>query len=133
MTSIQSLFSQNIVDLRNSVEKSTGLTFFRFINWLHLLILAPLVFIVGYMGQSTPTYMYWLLGLVAVWTLFYHFAAWFAPDRRTWIIALHIAIIAPILAYFAYWRDDLPASMFDILIVVAGSAFFYHFYALLRY
>jgi hypothetical protein len=130
---IESVASETIVRFRNSVEKSSGLTFFRFVNWLHLLILAPLVFIVGYMGQSTPTYMYWLLGLVAIWTLAYHFAAWFAPDRRPWIIALHVVIIAPILAFFAYWRDDLPASMFDILIVVAGAAFFYHAYAMIRY
>lgn len=130
---MESILSHNIVTLRNYIEHTTGITFFQFINWLHLLIFSPIIFIIAYMGQHTPKYIYWILTFIIIWTLIYHFAAWFAPDKRTWIIILHIAIITPILIYFTFWQHQLSTSTFDILIALTGATVFYHTYSLIRY
>ena len=45
---------------------------------LHILIIAPFIGFIAYMGKRTPASAFWLLGAVAVMTLFYHSLAAYA-------------------------------------------------------
>lgn len=98
------------------------------INWLHVLIIAPLFIYVGHWYDTHSSWVYYLLGLVGGIVVFYHGSKVLSAGiiNAFFINILHAFLIGPILIAFAIYANAVPTWLFTALLLLGFSAFGYH-------
>lgn len=100
----------------------------------HILIIAPFLIYIGYKGENTPEFMFWILAGFAVLVFLYHAPKMVQKYRQTgnvwWVPAIHAVYIAPFLGYIAYKRGQVARKYYEFLLLFAFAALGYHAYYL---
>ena len=76
------------------------------LSLFHLLIVVPVLLFIGFQRASTPQWLYMsLLGIGGV-VLLYHGIKFIVRYQKqssyTWVNAIHVFIVAPLLLYIGY-------------------------------
>ena len=97
------------------------------INLIHLLVVAPLFFYIGYQQTNNPAWIYSLLGLLGVVVTGYHAYRYLTTGRQ--INLIHILIgICLLLTY--YWGSTLPSSIYPAFTIAGVIVLLLHAYLL---
>lgn len=103
---------------------------------MHLLIVVPLFFYVGFSRASTPRWLYLTLLTIGAIILVYHgFKLIIRIKNRSgysWINALHVLLVAPLLIYIGYNKKETPRSAYELLLMTGFAATGYHLFSLVR-
>ena len=99
------------------------------IHILHITIISGLFLYVGLKRNSIPPVMYTgLIGLGFV-ILFYHLYKLYLRvmnKQVPWVNAIHIFVVAPLLLFIGYNRDNTPRYAYELLLMLGFASFGYH-------
>ena len=99
------------------------------IHVLHITIISGLFWYVGLKRNSIPPVMYTgLIGLGFV-ILFYHLYKLYLRvmnKQVPWVNAIHIFVVAPLLLFIGYNRDNTPRYAYELLLMLGFASFGYH-------
>ena len=107
--------------------------------WLsivHLLIVVPLFMYVGFVRADTPRWLYLAVFAIGAVILVYHgFRLVVRLKNRSgysWVNALHVLTVAPLLLYIGYHKKDTPRFAYELLLMLGFAAGGYHTFSLVR-
>lgn len=107
--------------------------------WLaivHLLIVVPLFLYVGFTRAETPQWLYLVLITIGTVILVYHGIrlAIRLKNRSgySWVNALHVATVAPLLLYIGYHKKETPRFAYELLLMLGFAAGGYHMFSLVK-
>jgi hypothetical protein len=103
---------------------------------IHLLFVVPLFLYVGFTRAETPRWLYLALFAIGAIILIYHgFKFVVRLSNRssyTWVNALHILTVAPLLLYIGYHKKDTPRAAYELLLMLGFAATGYHLFSLVK-
>ena len=106
------------------------------ISLLHLLIVVPLLLFVGFQRAATPTWLYIALIFIGSIVMFYHgfrLATRLKNNSAySWVNALHVCIVAPLLLYIGYNKQNTPRFAYELLLMLGFAATGYHLFSIVR-
>ena len=107
--------------------------------WLaivHLIIVVPLFLYIGSVRAETPHWVYLSLLTIGWVILVYHgFKLVLRLKTRSgysWVNALHIAIIAPLLLFIGYHKKETPRFAYELLLMLGFAAGGYHLFSIVK-
>lgn len=106
-----------------------------YINWVHLVLIAPLFVYVGMNRDQIHEYVFYVLGLLGAIVLTYHvYRAYMKlmSGQSAWINWIHIVFVAPLLLLLGYLKKDANRRYFEMLLLLGFAAFGYHGFYILR-
>jgi hypothetical protein len=101
----------------------------------HLLFVAPLFLYVGIVRKDAPSWVFSLLLVLSVGIFLYHASlAWgkLSAGKSAWVNWIHMGLIAPLLAYVGWNRQESSRPYFEMLLMLGFTAAGYHGYYLAR-
>ena len=105
------------------------------INLMHIIIIGPLLFSIGYKnpGENTEFYQY-LKGILGVLPFMLHFqtskpSKW---SKKTWKSIIHLILFLPFLGYVSYMEDNTPIFIYNILKILGIGIITIHSYLLIK-
>lgn len=107
-----------------------------FLSLFHLLIIVPVLLFIGFQRASTPQWLYMsLLGIGGV-VLLYHGIKFIVRYQKqssyTWVNAIHVFIVAPLLLYIGYHGKETPRFAYELLLMVTFGAAGYHLFSVVK-
>lgn len=103
---------------------------------IHLAFVVPLFLYVGFTRSETPRWLYMALFAIGVVILVYHgFRLVVRLKNRSgysWVNAIHIATVAPLLMYIGYHKKDTPRFAYELLLMLGFAAAGYHLFGLVK-
>ena len=103
---------------------------------MHLLFVVPLFLYVGFTRANTPQWLYLALLTIGLVILVYHgFKLIVRLSTRSgysWVNALHVLLIAPLLIYIGYNKKETPRSSYELLLMAGFAAGGYHLFSLVK-
>jgi hypothetical protein len=103
---------------------------------IHLLIVVPLFLYVGFTRAETPQWLYLTLITIGAIILVYHgFKLIVRLKNRSgysWVNALHVAAVAPLLLYIGYHKKETPRFAYELLLMLGFAAGGYHMFSLVK-
>lgn len=104
------------------------------ISLLHVVIVVPLLLFIGFQRASTPTWLYMTIFSIGAILMFYHGIRLSIRLKNnssySWVNALHILTIAPLLLYIGYHRQNTPRFAYELLLMLGFAAGGYHLFSL---
>ena len=101
---------------------------------IHLLFVVPLFLYVGFTRADTPHWLYLAFLAIGIVILVYHgFKLIVRLKNRSgysWVNALHVLTIAPLLIYIGYTGEKTARKYFEMLLMLGFAAIGYHLYYL---
>lgn len=99
-----------------------------YISLFHVLVVAPFFLWVGLAREKVPSWVYWVLGLLAVQVFGFHAYKFYnkADFASGWVNLIHILLIAPLLAVIAWNAEDTSRRFYEMLLIAAFGALGYH-------
>lgn len=102
----------------------------------HLLVLAPALLYVAFSRAATPGWAYSTMLFVGLFMIVYHgyraFIRIVKKSSYAWVNLIHVIIIAPLIIYIGYNRQDTPRAAYEMLAMVGFAAVGYHLYSLIK-
>jgi ABC-type uncharacterized transport system YnjBCD permease subunit len=103
---------------------------------IHLLFVVPLFLYVGFTRAETPYWLYLALLTIGLVVLVYHgFKLIVRLSTRSgysWVNAIHVLLIAPLLIYIGYNKKDTPRSSYELLLMAGFAAAGYHLFSIVK-
>jgi ABC-type uncharacterized transport system YnjBCD permease subunit len=103
---------------------------------IHLLFVVPLFLYVGFKRAETPHWLYLALLTIGSIVLIYHgFKLIIRLKNRSgysWVNAIHVLLVAPLLIYIGYNKKDTPRSSYELLLMAGFAAAGYHLFSLVK-
>jgi len=100
-----------------------------FVHLFHIILVSGLFFYVGTARTTMPGFMYPVLLGLGVFIAAYHaYKAYF--KKHAWVNYIHIFIVAPLLIYIGYNKEETSRKYFELLLMLAFASFGYHAYYL---
>ncbi len=103
---------------------------------IHLIFVVPLFLYVGFKRAETPHWLYLALLSIGVVIIVYHgFKLIVRLKNRSgysWVNALHILAIAPILLYIGYHKKETPRFAYELLLMLGFAAAGYHLFSVVK-
>jgi hypothetical protein len=103
---------------------------------IHLLFVVPLFLYVGFTRAETPRWLYLALLAIGVVVLVYHgFKLIVRLKNRSgysWVNAIHVLLVAPLLIYIGYNKKETPRSAYELLLMAGFAAGGYHLFSLVK-
>lgn len=103
---------------------------------IHLLFVVPLFLYVGFTRAETPRWLYLALLAIGVIVLVYHgFKLIVRLKNRSgysWVNAIHVLLVAPLLIYIGYNKKDTPRSAYELLLMGGFAATGYHLFSIVK-
>ncbi len=103
---------------------------------IHLLFVVPLFLYVGFTRAETPRWLYLALLAIGVVVLVYHgFKLIVRLKNRSgysWVNAIHVLLVAPLLIYIGYNKKDTPRSAYELLLMGGFAAAGYHLFSIVK-
>jgi hypothetical protein len=107
--------------------------------WLavvHLLIVVPLFLYIGFVRADTPRWLYLATFAIGWVILVYHgFKLIVRLKNRSgysWVNALHVIAVAPLLLYIGYHKKETPRFAYELLLMLGFAAGGYHLFSLVK-
>jgi bacteriorhodopsin len=107
--------------------------------WLaivHLVVVVPLFLYVGFVRSDTPRWLYLAILSIGLVVLVYHLFR-LVPRLKnrsgySWVNAIHVAIVAPLLLYIGYHKKETPRFAYELLLMLGFAAGGYHTFSLVK-
>lgn len=103
---------------------------------MHLLFVVPLFLYVGFTRAETPRWLYLALLVIGLIVLVYHgFKLIVRLSTRSgysWVNAIHVLLVAPLLIYIGYNKKETPRSSYELLLMAGFAAGGYHLFSLVK-
>jgi hypothetical protein len=103
---------------------------------IHLLFVVPLFLYVGFLRSETPRWLYLALLTIGIVILVYHgFKLLVRLSNRSsysWVNAIHVLLVAPLLIYIGYNKKDTPRSGYELLLMAGFAAAGYHLFSIIK-
>ena len=103
---------------------------------MHLLIVVPLFLYVGFTRAETPRWLYLAILTIGLVILVYHgFRLVVRLKNRSgysWVNALHVALVAPLLMYIGWHKKETPRFAYELLLMMGFAAGGYHLFSLAK-
>jgi ABC-type uncharacterized transport system YnjBCD permease subunit len=103
---------------------------------IHLLFVVPLFLYVGFTRADTPRWLYLALLAIGVVVLVYHgFKLIVRLKNRSgysWVNAIHVLLVAPLLIYIGYNKKETPRSAYELLLMAGFAAAGYHLFSIVK-
>jgi len=103
---------------------------------IHLVFVVPLFLYVGFMRAETPQWLYMALLVIGLVIFLYHgfklTIRLTARSGNSWINALHVLIIAPLLIYIGYHKKETPRFAYELMLMTGFGAGGYHLFSLVK-
>jgi hypothetical protein len=103
---------------------------------IHLLFVVPLFLYVGFTRAETPRWLYLALLAIGVIVLVYHgFKLIVRLKNRSgysWVNAIHVLLVAPLLIYIGYNKKETPRSAYELLLMAGFAAGGYHLFSIVK-
>jgi hypothetical protein len=107
------------------------------LSLFHLLFIVPLFLYIGFQRASVPHWLYLFVLTIGCLIFVYHgFKLLLRIQARssyTWVNAIHVFLIAPLLMYIGYNKSETPRFAYELLLMAAFAAAGYHLFSLVRY
>lgn len=104
------------------------------LSLFHLVFVAPLFLGVGFIRSATPEWLYMGILVLGVAILLYHSYKLLLrikiKSNYTWVNAIHILTVAPLLIYIGIKKRDTPRFAYELLVMLGFAATGYHLYSL---
>ncbi len=103
------------------------------LSLFHVLFVAPLLLYVGIQGSKAPTWIFYLLGALAVGIGAYHGYRAFlklSEGRSAWVNWIHLLLVVPIFAWIALQQKETPRRAFELVLMMGFATLGYHAYNL---
>jgi hypothetical protein len=107
--------------------------------WLaivHLIVVVPLFLYIGFVRADTPRWLYLALFAIGAIVFLYHgFRLIIRLKNRSgysWVNAIHVALVAPLLLFIGYHKKDTPRSAYEMLLMLGFAAGGYHMFSLVK-
>lgn len=102
----------------------------------HLIIIVPFFLLIGFQRASTPEWLYLATLSIGLLIFFYHgFKLLTRLKNRSnyaWVNAIHVLIVAPLLIYIGYHKQNTPRFAYELLLMLGFGAGGYHLFNLIR-
>ena len=103
---------------------------------IHLVFIVPLFLYVGSTRAETPQWLYMALLAIGLVIFIYHGVKLTIRltnrSGNSWINALHVLIIAPLLMYIGYHKKETPRFAYELMLMVGFGAGGYHLFSLVK-
>ncbi len=103
---------------------------------IHLIFVVPLFLYVGFKRAETPRWLYLALLTIGTIVLIYHgFKLIIRLKNRSgysWVNAIHVLLVAPLLIYIGYNKKETPRSSYELLLMAGFAAGGYHLFSLVK-
>jgi hypothetical protein len=103
---------------------------------IHLLVVVPLFLYVGLTRADTPRWLYLAMLTIGLVVLVYHgFKLIIRLKNRSgysWVNALHVLTVAPLLIYIGYHKKETPRFAYELLLMAGFAAGGYHLFSLVK-
>jgi succinate dehydrogenase hydrophobic anchor subunit len=103
---------------------------------IHILLVVPLFLYVGFVRANIPNWLYMALFSIGVIILIYHGIKFLIRLKNrssySWVNALHILTVAPLLIYIGYHKKDTPRFAYELMLMLAFAAGGYHVFSIVR-
>jgi len=103
---------------------------------MHLLIIVPLFLYIGFVRADTPRWLYLALFAIGAIVFLYHgFRLIIRLKNRSgysWVNAIHVALVAPLLLFIGYHKKDTPRSAYEMLLMLGFAAGGYHMFSIVK-
>lgn len=103
---------------------------------IHILFVVPLFLYVGFVRANTPQWLYLALFAIGAIILVYHGLRLIVRLKNrsgySWVNALHVVLVAPLLLYIGYHKKDTPRYAYELLLMLAFAAGGYHTFSLVK-
>lgn len=104
----------------------------KLISLFHVLIVAPLFIYIGLKRDKIYNWLYTLIMYLGIFILFYHcYRVYIKRNGSYWINLIHIFIVAPLLIYIGYNKQNTARKFYELLLMLGFAALGYHLYYLL--
>ncbi len=107
------------------------------LSLFHLTFVAPLFLGVGFIRAATPQWLYMGILVLGVAILIYHGYKLLLRIKNksnyTWINALHVFTVAPLLIYIGAKGRDTPRFAYELLVMLGFAVTGYHLYSLVSH
>ena len=103
---------------------------------IHLLFVVPLFLYVGFKRADTPNWLYLTLLIIGIIVLVYHgFKLIIRLKNRSgysWVNAIHVLLVAPLLIYIGYHKKETPRSSYELMLMAGFAAGGYHLFSIVK-
>lgn len=103
---------------------------------IHLLFVVPLFLYVGFTRAETPRWLYLALLTIGIIIFVYHgFKLVIRLKNRSgysWVNAIHVLLVAPLLIYIGYNKKETPRSSYELMLMAGFAAGGYHLFSLVK-
>jgi hypothetical protein len=103
---------------------------------IHLLFVVPLFLYIGFTRADTPSWLYLAILSIGIIILVYHgFKLAIRLSTRSgysWVNALHVLTVAPLLIFIGYHKKETPRSAYELLLMLGFAAGGYHLFSLVK-
>jgi hypothetical protein len=102
----------------------------------HILFVAPLFFVIAFFQNKMPDWAYTaILGLGIFLIIYQSYKYVLRLSQKSgyaWINLFHMIIVAPLLLYIGYRRQETPRFAYELCIMVGFAALGYHTYSAIK-
>ena len=103
---------------------------------IHLILIVPLFLYVGIVRADTPRWLYLALLSIGLVIVVYHGYKLVVRLKnrsgQSWINAIHLLTVAPILIYIGYHKKDTPRFAYELMLMLGFGAGGYHLFSLVK-
>lgn len=107
------------------------------LSLFHLLFVVPLFLYIGFQRSAVAQWIYLSVFTIGCGIFLYHgfklFLRLQAKSSSSWINALHVFLVAPLLMYIGYHKKETPRFAYELLLMAAFAAMGYHLFSLVRW
>ena len=103
---------------------------------IHLILVVPLFLYVGFVRADTPRWLYLALLSIGLVIVVYHGYKLVVRLKnrsgQSWINAIHLLTVAPLLIYIGYHKKDTPRFAYELMLMLGFGAGGYHLFSLVK-
>lgn len=107
------------------------------LSLFHLVFVVPLFLYIGFQRASVPHWVYLAILSIGTVIFFYHgfklYLRLQAHSTYSWVNAIHVLLVAPLLIYIGYHDKETPRFAYELLLMAGFAAAGYHLFSLVRY
>lgn len=103
------------------------------VHLFHIIIVGGLFLYIGIKQKNMPSFMYNVIFGAGILILIYHGYKGISKiitGKNAWVNLFHVLIVAPLLIYTGYKKQNTPRYCYEFIFMLAFAAIGYHAYYL---
>lgn len=101
------------------------------VHLFHIIFVGGLFLYIGIKQKNMPPFMYNVILATGIFILLYHGykgVTKIINGKNAWVNLFHILIVAPLLIYIGYNKQNTPRYFYEFILMLAFAAIGYHSY-----